>query len=64
MKIANVTIVNVDNVPLTDGARLVYETLLKTGARSTRELKQHLDMDNIELMLAVLLRYDLVEVTV
>jgi hypothetical protein len=64
MKITNVTIVNVDNVPLTPDARLVYETLLKTGVRSTRELKQHLDMDNIELMLAVLLRYDLVEVTV
>ena len=64
MKITSVITVKVDNVPLTPQGRLVYETILKTGARSTRELTTHLDVDEgvIDLMLAHLLRHDLLEV--
>ena len=64
MKITSVITVNIDNVPLTPQGRLVYKTIMKTGARSTGELMNHLDMDEamIDLMLAHLLRYNLLEV--
>ena len=66
MKVTNIITANVKNLPLTDDGKLVYETMLKTGARSTEELQQHLDMSEgmINLMLAHLLWKDLVEVKV
>jgi len=63
VKVTNLLIVNADNTPLTPNGRRVYETLLKSEARSVSELREQLpDMPEgvIALMLAHLQRYDLV----
>ena len=66
MKVTNVTVTRTDNLPLLPEALLVYETMLKTGLRRSGELSKHLNMSEalINLLLAHLLRYDLIEVRV
>ena len=64
MKVTNVTVTRTDGVPLLPSALLVYEAILKTGLRRSGELSKHLNMSEglVDLMLAHLLRYDLIEV--
>ena len=64
MKVTNITVTRTDSIPLSPDGLLVYETMLKTGLRRSGELSKHLNMSEglIELMLAHLLRYDLIEV--
>ena len=64
MKVVSYKIVRIENVPLTPEGKRVYKAILKTGLRRTAELAEYLDMSEgvIDLMLAQLLRHDLVEV--
>ena len=64
MKVTSVSIVDINNVPVTDQGKQVYEALLSTGARTTEGLAQHLDMreELIDLMLAHLLRFDVIKI--
>ena len=64
VKVTKILTVNIEHIDLTEGGKLVYRTMLKTGARTTEAIMQHLDMDEatVNLMLAYLLRYDLIEV--
>jgi predicted HTH transcriptional regulator len=66
MKVTSIKTVKVENTPLTEQGKLVYETILRTGARTTKELAEHLDMSEgeINLMIAHMLRHDLAEVKV
>jgi len=66
MKITSVLNININNVPVTSEGKQVYEALLTTGARTTEELLQHLDMSDgmVDLMLAHLMRHDIVKIEV
>jgi predicted transcriptional regulator len=63
VKVTSYKIVRIENVPLTPNGRRVYEAILKTGLRRTAELAEHLGMSEgvVDLMLAHLVRHDLVE---
>ena len=66
MKITKVLNVNIDNVPVSNTGKSVYKALMIVGAKTTEELSQHLDISEavIDLMLAHLLRHDLIELEV
>ena len=66
MKVVSYKIVRIENVPITPDGKRVYKAILKTGLRRTAELAEYLDISEgvVDLMLAQLLRYDLVEVKV
>jgi predicted transcriptional regulator len=64
VEFSNVITVNINNVDVTDQGKKVYEAIMRTGARSTDELLEHLPMTEgeIDFMLAHLYRHDLIKV--
>lgn len=64
MKVTTVSNLDINNVPVTDQGKQVYEALLSTGARTTEDLQQHLDMSDavIDLMLAHLMRHEVIKI--
>lgn len=64
VEFSNVITVNINNVDVTDQGKKVYETIMRTGARSTEELLEHLPMTEgeINFMLAHLYRFDLLKI--
>ena len=66
MKVTKIITTKINGKGVSDNGKLVYRTMLKTGARTTEAIMQHLNIGEglVNLALAELLRYDLVEVKV